>query len=72
LDLLDAVARPLYDAQLHATGEDLYKTTPGLRLSHQYVAHATLPGGEFNFDFGDIYAGPITRSRKGDDYERER
>jgi hypothetical protein len=60
------------DAQLHATGEDLYKTTPGLRSAHQYVAHATLPGGEFNFDFGDIYAGPITRARKGDDYERER
>ena len=60
------------DAQLHATGEDLYTTTPGLKLSHKYVAHTTLPGGEFNFDFGDIYAGPVTRSRKGDDYERER
>ncbi|MEP6703411.1 MAG: DUF4962 domain-containing protein [Acidobacteriota bacterium] len=60
------------DAQLHATGEDLYKITPGLKSSHEYVAHATLPGGEFNFDFGDIYAGPATRSRKGDDYNRER
>lgn len=60
------------DAQLHATGEDLYKTTPGLRLSYKYVSHATLPGGEFNFDFGDIYAGPVTRARQGDDYERER
>ena len=60
------------DAQLHSTGEDLYKATPGLKLAHEYVAHATLPGGEFNFDFGDIYAGPVTRSRKGDDYERER
>jgi hypothetical protein len=60
------------DAQLHTNGENLYKTTPGLRSSYEYVAHATLPGAEFNFDFGDIYAGPITRSRKGDDYERER
>lgn len=60
------------DAHLHATGEDLYKTTPGLKNAHKYVAHSTLPVGEFNFDFGDIYAGPITRSRKGDDYERER
>ena len=60
------------DVQLHATGEDLYKTTPGMKLAYKYVAHATLPGGEFNFDFGDIYAGPVTRSRKGDDYERER
>lgn len=60
------------DAHLHATGEDLYQTTPGLKLAHKYVSYATLPGGEFNFDFGDIYAGNITRSRKGDDYERER
>ncbi len=60
------------DAQLHSTGEDLYPTVPGLKNAHTYVAHSTLPGGEFNFDYGDIYAGPITRSRTGDDYERER
>lgn len=60
------------DAHLASTGENLYLTTPGLKSAHKYVAHATLPGGEFNFDFGDIYAGNITRSRKGDDYERER
>ena len=60
------------DAHAHATGENLYETTPGFRLSHKYVAHSTLPGGEFNFDFGDIYAGNVTRSRKGDDYARER
>ncbi len=60
------------DAHHHATGENLYETTPGFRLAHKYVAHSTLPGGEFNFDFGDIYAGPVTRARKGDDYNRER
>lgn len=60
------------DAHLHATGENLYETTPGFRLAHRYVAHITLPGAEFNFDFGDIYAGPVTRARKGNDYERER
>lgn len=60
------------DAHLHATGENLYAATPGLKPAHTYVAHATLPGGEFNFDFGDIYAGNETRSRRGDDYERER
>ena len=60
------------DAHAHATGENLYEMTPGFKLAHKYVAHATLPGGEFNFDFGDIYAGNVTRSRKGDDYERER
>lgn len=60
------------DAHLAATGENLYETTPGMRLAHKYVAHITLPGGEFNFDYGDIYAGVITRSRKGNDFERER
>lgn len=60
------------DAHKHATGENLYATTPGLKLSHKYIAHITLPGGEFNFDFGDIYAGPVTRARQGDDYKRER
>ena len=60
------------DAHLKATGENLYETTPGLKLAHKYVAHITLPGAEFNFDYGDIYAGPTTRARKGNDYERER
>ena len=60
------------DAHLQATGENLYLTTPGFRNAHKYVAHITLPGGEFNFDFGDIYAGNITRAREGNDYERER
>ena len=60
------------DAHLHATGENLYESTPGMRFAHKFVAHITLPGAEFNFDFGDIYAGPVTRSRKGDDYFRER
>lgn len=60
------------DAHKQATGENLYLTTPGLKLSHKYIAHINLPGGEFNFDFGDIYAGPVTRARQGDDYKRER
>lgn len=60
------------DAHEHATGEDLYQSTPGLKEAHKYVSHITLPGAEFNFDFGDIYAGPVTRARKGDDYQRER
>jgi len=60
------------DAHLHTTGGNLYSVTPGLRNAATYVAHSTLPGGEFNFDYGDIYAGSITRSRTGDDYDRER
>jgi hypothetical protein len=60
------------DAHLAVTGENLYEITPGMRSAHKYVAHITLPSGEFNFDYGDIYAGNITRSRKGNDYERER
>lgn len=60
------------DAHYKATGEDLYKGMTGLELSHKYVSHITLPGAEFNFDFGDIYDGPLTRERKGDNYHRER
>ncbi len=60
------------DAHLAATGENLYETTTGMRFAHKYVAHITLPGGEFNFDYGDIYAGNITRARQGNDYTRER
>ena len=60
------------DAHEQSTGEDLYKGLAGLENTHNYIAHITLPGGEFNFDYGDIYAGPVTRARKGNDYERER
>lgn len=60
------------DAHAQSTGEDLYKGLAGIENTHKFIAHITLPGGEFNFDYGDIYAGPITRERKGNDYERER
>jgi Heparinase II/III-like protein. len=60
------------DAHERSTGEDLYKGLAGIENTHKFIAHITLPGGEFNFDYGDIYAGPITRARKGNDYERER
>jgi hypothetical protein len=60
------------DAHKHATGENLYAGHKGLQLNHKFISHITLPGGEFNFDFGDIYAGPITRARKGNDFQRER
>ena len=57
------------DAQKHATGEDLFDQ-PGLRLTHLYAAHALLPGGQSMFDFGDVFDGPITRAKQGEDYER--
>lgn len=57
------------DAQKHATGEDLFDQ-PGLKRTHLYAAHSLAPGGQTPFDFGDVYAGPITRSKTGDDYER--
>ncbi len=60
------------DAQLHATGEDLYETVPGFKLMHKYISHATLPGGEFHFDYGDTYTGNHTRARISEDYDRER
>lgn len=57
------------DAQKHATDEDLFNQ-PGLRLAHLYAAYALLPGGQSIFDFGDVFDGPITRAKQGEDYER--
>jgi hypothetical protein len=57
------------DAHAHATGEDLYDQ-PGFRLMHEYVAHSMLPTGNYVFDFGDIFEGPLTRAGKGDEYPR--
>lgn len=60
------------DAHSHATGENLYEKAPGMKLIYKYISHATLPGGEFHFDYGDTYTGGLTRSRKSEDYDRER
>jgi hypothetical protein len=57
------------DAHSHSTGEDMYDR-PGFRLMHQYVAHSMLPSGNYVFDFGDIFEGPLTRAGKGEDYKR--
>lgn len=57
------------DAQKHVTGEDLFDR-PGFRLMHLYAAHSLLPGGQSMFDFGDVYDGPVTRAKQGEDYER--
>jgi hypothetical protein len=57
------------DAHAHATGKDLYDR-PGFRLMHQYVAHSMLPSGNYVFDFGDIFEGPLTRAGKGEEYPR--
>ena len=57
------------DAHAHATGEDLYDR-PGFRLMHEYVAHSMLPSGEYVFDFGDVFEGPLTRAHKGQEYPR--
>jgi hypothetical protein len=57
------------DAHAHATGEDLYDR-PGFRLMHEYVAHSMLPSGDYIFDFGDVFEGPLTRAHQGDEYPR--
>ncbi len=57
------------DAHAHATGEDLYDR-PGFRLMHQYVAHSMLPTGNYVFDYGDVFEGPLTRAGKGEEYPR--
>ena len=57
------------DALQHATGEDLFDQ-PGLRKTDLYAANSLTPGGEMMFDFGDVFEGPITRARRGEDYRR--
>ncbi|HZS03652.1 MAG TPA: DUF4962 domain-containing protein [Blastocatellia bacterium] len=57
------------DAHAHATGEDLYDQ-PGLKQTHLYVAHSLLPGGQYVFDFGDVFEGALTRAGKGEEYQR--
>ncbi len=57
------------DAHAHATGEDLYDR-PGFREMHKYVAHSMLPSGQYVFDFGDIFEGPLTRAGRGEEYPR--
>jgi len=57
------------DAHAHAIGEDLYDR-PGFRLMHKYVAHSMLPSGNYIFDFGDVFEGPLTRAGKGEEYPR--
>jgi hypothetical protein len=37
---------------------------------HLYVAHSLLPDGQYVFDFGDIFEGPLTRNRKGEEHKR--
>ncbi|MBI1762747.1 MAG: DUF4962 domain-containing protein [Acidobacteria bacterium] len=60
------------DAQAHATGEDLFDqpTMAGFRQMHLYVAHSLLPDGQYVFDFGDVFEGPLTRAKQGEEYAR--
>lgn len=57
------------DAHAHATGEDLFDQ-PGFRQMHLYVAHSLLPDGQYVFDFGDVFEGPLTRAKQGEEYKR--
>lgn len=57
------------DAQLHATGEDLF-SQPGLRDMYLYVINSVTPDGKTMFDFGDAFDGSVSRAGKGEDYLR--
>jgi hypothetical protein len=35
------------------------------------IAHIMMPDGQTVFDFGDIWQGPLTRAKQGEDYARE-
>ena len=58
------------DAWEHATGESLWDRGQ-FRHWKYYLAHAVLPDGQTVFDFGDIWQGPLTRAKQGEDYARE-
>lgn len=57
------------DAFAHAAGDDMYDT-PNLRKAHLYIAHSITPNGQDVFDFGDVFEGPVTRSRVGEEPAR--
>jgi hypothetical protein len=57
------------DAWEHSTGESLWDRGQ-FRNWKYYLAHAVLPDGQTVFDFGDIWQGPLTRAKQGDDYAR--
>jgi hypothetical protein len=57
------------DAWEHATGESLWDAGPYRNWKHS-LAHALLPDGQSVFDFGDIWEGPLTRAKAGQDYPR--
>jgi len=58
------------DAWEHSTGESLWDRGQ-FRNWKYYLAHAILPDGQTVVDFGDIWQGPLTRAKQGDDYARE-
>jgi hypothetical protein len=58
------------DAWEHCTGENLWERGQ-FRNWKYYIAHVVLPDGQTVFDFGDIWQGPLTRAKQGDDYARE-
>jgi hypothetical protein len=57
------------DAWEHAIGERLWELGP-YRNWKFYVAHVLLPNGQDVFDFGDVWEGPLTRERRGEDSAR--
>ena len=57
------------DAWEHATGESVWALGP-YRNWKLYVAHVLLPNGQDAFDFGDVWEGPLTRERRGEEIGR--
>ena len=57
------------DAWEHATGEGVWELGP-YRNWKLYVAHVLLPNGQDAFDFGDVWEGPLTRERRGEEIGR--
>jgi hypothetical protein len=58
------------DAWEHSTGESLWDRGQFRNWKH-LLAHIVMPDGRTVFDFGDVWQGPLTRARQGEDYARE-
>jgi hypothetical protein len=58
------------DAWEHSTGESLWDRGQ-YRNWKYFVAHIVMPDGRQVADFGDVWQGPLTRAKQGDDFARE-
>ena len=70
LDLLRAVAGALRGCLGARDGRERLGARAATGNWKLYVAHVLLPNGQDAFDFGDVWEGPLTRERRGEEIGR--